>query len=690
MRQRSVALLAAAAACAAYGAFAAPVRIDVKAGESLLSVRDRVRAISAEERNRGVEIFLAPGEYVLADGMELTAADSGASADAPIVWRAVEPGSAKIFGAKRIPASSFGQVKNPAALSRLPEEGRGKVYAADVSAFCPQTVSQLKDAFSGKPTPPFVFMDGHLASLAAYPNGGKWMSFTKYVDHGTPIPGAEKNRFKGGAFVCEDPRFARWDFSRGVWLNGYFTHDWFIWTVRVASHGAENGTNGVVRIGEDTPVPYGIMSGTWGPKERRFRAINLFEELDEPGEWWLDRERKILYVVPPDGKMADSTDVRLAFSEAPLVRGKDLSNVRFSGIGFSCAYNNFVNFGSARNVAFSNCRFTGTARSAIGIMGTSNAVSRCEISQCGGGGVSLSGGDRRTLTRSDSVVEGCRIHDIGILQRTYAGGVGLNGCGLVLRGCEIFNAPHLAVQYSGNEILIESNDVHHVVTETGDAGAFYTGRDWTTQGNVLRYNFVHDLGKGTTLKEGKDAAVSGTNVMGFYFDDCDCGDEIYGNVFLNVPRGIMIGGGRDHPVRNNVFINCNLGLSIDCRGIRWKNFREPGPDGRLMLEAKALNLGYTNAVWAARYPRLANIMNDHPLEPLYNPVEGNTFIDCGAIIDVREMFKYNDNGTTSGIFSRMAPIRGNKVIYTKTSAGAKRQVLDPRIAPGFHVLDCER
>ena len=50
--------------------------------------------------------------------------------------------------------------------------------------------------------------------------------------------------------------------------------------------------------------------------------------------------------------------------------------------------------------------------------------------------------------------------------------------------------------YGGNEHLFELNEVYRVVMETGDAGAFYTGRDWTTQGNVLRHNFIHDLGGG--------------------------------------------------------------------------------------------------------------------------------------------------------------------------------------------------
>jgi len=339
-------------------------------------------------------------------------------------------------------------------------------------------------------------------------------------------------------------------------------------------------------------------------------------------------------------------------------------------------------------VTISDCRFTGTARGAISIAGTSNVVSRCEISQCGGGGVSVYGGDRRTLTRADSVVENCRIHDFGILQRTGAAGAALNGCGHVLRGCEIFNAPHLAVEFGGNELLMESNNVHHVVTETGDAGAFYTGRDWTTQGNMLRYNFVHDLGKGTTAKEGEDAAVSGINVMGFYFDDCDCGDEIYGNVFLNVPRGIMIGGGRDHPVKKNVFMNCNLGLSIDCRGLRWKNWNKPG--GNWHLEGKAQKFNYTTGLWAERYPRLANIMNDHPREPLYNPIEDNVFIDCKSLVNVNAALKLSDDGTAPGLISRMAPMRGNTVIYTKGADKVPRQKLDPRIAPGFRVLEAAR
>jgi len=62
---------------------------------------------------------------------------------------------------------------------------------------------------------------------------------------------------------------------------------------------------------------------------------------------------------------------------------------------------------------------------------------------------------------------------------------------------------------------------------TGDAGAFYTGRDWTSQGNVLRHNYVHDLGGG-------DAGH--VNTMGMCFDDCDCGDPFAGTCSWIAPN----------------------------------------------------------------------------------------------------------------------------------------------------------
>jgi hypothetical protein len=660
-----------------------PLRVEVSPGASLADVRDCVRTLSPADRTRGIEVVLAPGEYVLPEGLDLASVDSGISAEAPVVWRAAKPGSVRIVGARRIPPQSFRKVTDEARLAQLPEEGRGRVWAATldnsggpgiVRAATPPAIAPLPDVFENVP-PPTVFFGDVPGHLATWPNGNDWASFTEGVDRGTPVKFGDHTLWRNGAFVWSHPRAARWDFSRGVWLNGYFTHDWRNCTARVGSYGNENGTNAVMRLAAD--IPYGVLGGTWGRKERRFRAVNLFEELDVPGEWWLDRECGMLYIVP----VTDTADIRVAFSTKPLLRGGGVANLRFEGIVFACNHGPFVSFDSPRGVFFRDCRFAGTASDAIILSGDTRdtTVSDCEIAHCGGGGIKLSGGDRRTLTASGSTIANCRIHDFGIFRRTYAGGVRLEGCGHVLRSCEIWDAPHTAVFWEGNDMLLESNDVHHVLLETGDAGAFYTGRDWTTQGNVLRGNFVHDIGAGTTADEDEDAAISGTNAMGFYFDDCDCGDEVTDNHFRNVPRAIMVGGGRDHPICGNVFENCRLAISIDCRGITWGD-KWKTPDGEYLLEEKARAIGYDGGVWAVRYPRLARILDDHPREPLYNPVESNVFVNCGNVLAIGDVFRLDRDGTAPGLASRLAPIRDN--IVRDPSDGPPTQI-DPAVASGF-------
>ena len=59
----------------------------------------------------------------------------------------------------------------------------------------------------------------------------------------------------------------------------------------------------------------------------------------------------------------------------------------------------------------------------------------------------------------------------------------------------IHDHPHCAILFTGNDHLIEFNEIHHIALETGDnAGAIYSGRDYTFRGNRIRYTFVHDTG----------------------------------------------------------------------------------------------------------------------------------------------------------------------------------------------------
>lgn len=632
---------------------------------------DGVRAArksGALKKGEHAEVRFRGGDYFVGDGLRLSAADSD------VTWRTDDraTGVARLSGGVRVPAEAFKKVEDAATIARLPEDARGKVYVADLNGIVKHPIPAMAKAFGGTPAAPLLFVGGKIGTLARWPNSD-YTSFTKAVDHGK----LEKMRPDGGnirkpgAFIYDNPRAKRWNFAAGVWLNGYWTHDWDNHSVLAASYGAENGTNDVIRLAAH--IPYGVMGGTWGRKERRFYVFNILEELDAPGEWWIDREKKLLYLYPPKGAPQAADEVTLAFSGNPILKGEGLANFKIEGMRFEYCYGDgAVLIGNS--ITVKDCVAANLGAGGLAVYGNRNVVRGCEVYNIGRTGINVSGGDRRTITKAETLIEGCHIHDWALFQRTYAPAIGVNGCGITLRRNKMHDAPHSAVLYGGNEHLFEYNEVYRVLMETGDAGAYYTGRDWTTMGNVLRYNVTHDLGA-----EGDHA-----NTMGFYFDDCDCGDAVYGNIFHNVARGIMVGGGREHPIRNNIFSKCLVGLSIDCRGMTWKHWNSVTSGGQSwLLEEKAKKFDYTNGVWAAKYPLLAKIMQDHPREPLYNPVENNIFIDCSKQILAL------DGKPATECLPRMAPIRGNLVINSVGTNGVRTARVDKRIENGFRVVNGE-
>jgi hypothetical protein len=133
--------------------------------------------------------------------------------------------------------------------------------------------------------------------------------------------------------------------------------------------------------------------------------------------------------------------------------------------------------------------------SGVGVSEGKNVrVSRCEISFTGSNGVSLSGGDRKTLTGPGHVVEDCHIHHMGVFNKN-ACGVSMYGVDNAVRHCHIHDGPRMGVQMSGNNLLVEYNHLHHLCLETQDGGAIYTGgRDWiSSRGSKWRYNLIHDV-----------------------------------------------------------------------------------------------------------------------------------------------------------------------------------------------------
>ena len=126
--------------------------------------------------------------------------------------------------------------------------------------------------------------------------------------------------------------------------------------------------------------------------------------------------------------------------------------------------------------------------------GSNNIVRSCNITRTGQGGIFLGGGNRYKLEAGNNTVENCDISNFATIVKTYCPAVDVKGCGNSVIRNRMYNAPHAAIIFYGNDHLIEGNEIFNVLTETTDAGAIYTGRRWSARGNKILNNILKVLG----------------------------------------------------------------------------------------------------------------------------------------------------------------------------------------------------
>lgn len=564
-------------------------------GDGPVRSLDRALELARAASKAGpVVVLVHAGRYERTAPLALSAADSG-SADAPLTFRGAGDGPVVISGAHAI--SGFSPVTDAAILRRLPAAARGKVMQADLKAQGVTAYGALEAVGYGTTIQKgwaSVRFNGAPLTLARWPNAA-YASVEALPDG----PGGKSVTVKGA-------NLAAWAQEPDIWGEGYWCYDWAEFRLPVAH---VDPTAGHLDFAS-APAHYGFKAG------QRCYFFNLLCELDAPGEWYLDRSAEKLYLWPPSPIQPGSVALTMATS---LLTTKGASHLRFEGLTFEDSRGTAVAISGGEDVRFAHCVFRAIDGWAARVSATGSGFTACQVADTGFGGFDLAGGDRHSLASGGQFVLGCEVRSWGRISPDAGPGIQIVGVGGRIANNQVVDGPSQAILFRGNDHLVELNEVARVAGEMGDVGAIYTGHDWTAQGNVVRYNYLHDI-----------RSTQGLGACGLYIDDQGSGVEVRGNIFVRVDRAVLVGGGRDNAVLGNLFVDCAPAFHLDARGLGWEKAFASDPQGELQ---KPLQMALAPASpYLARYPKLRSY-TDAPGAPKGNRVEGNICVR-GRFLDV--------------------------------------------------------
>jgi hypothetical protein len=562
-----------------------------------------------------VTVFIRGGLYRHAREIEFFAADSGTEAT-PITYQGYEGETPRFVGGPFL--RDWKPVTDRKTLDRLPSVARRAVRQTDLREAGITNFGVLRSRGWGRAPEAAaaeLFLNGDRMTLARWPNGSEWSKIAGFPGTGARADnhGGSIGEIAGGYFYSGD-RPKRWKDPTNVWVHGFWAWNWANSRERIGSIDTET------RLIKTAPPGghFGFRPG------QRVTYYNALEELDQPGEWYLERTTGILYFWPPNNFNEGETLVTAL--DRPFLTLRETSFVNFRGLSFegTRSFGIWIQNGRSNQVASCVVRDIGNYGIYV-VDGVGHSVVGCEIYETGDGAVGLKGGNRLTLTPGGHRVENCHLHHNGQWTYTYVPAVKLDGVGLSVIHNLIHDHPHTAILFEGNDHVIEYNEIHHVALDTGDTGAIYTGRDWSFRGNKIRYNYLHDV-------------VGFENYgKGIYMDDCSSGAEIVGNVFQNMKRAIQLGGGRDHRVENNQFIDCETGIDVDGRGVDHSPIWQAGQ--KVMRDQWNALPADTRRLYTQRYPELNSLLPylaaEKPVPPENNSIVRNIAQGSGKFLDIR-------------------------------------------------------
>lgn len=569
------------------------------------AARDKIREMKKNGSlpKNGAVVYLRGGDYSISEQIKLTKEDSGTET-APIVYRSYPGEKAVLVGGASINPKDLAKVTDRGVLDRvIDESARNQIVSVNLKAkgFFNIGEPYLEGAYSYSEhlqnkaplRSPELFVDGKLMTVARYPNTGyitvdgvESVGFSRLGIPGAVGEGDPKTGFE---IVVGDKRFEYWTKATpgSILLYGYWYYDWADSSVPVKSINTAKGT-----ITSVSPSLYGVKPG------QRFYAYNLLEEIDVPGEYFIDRTNGMLYLYPPV-PIEEMKEIRLSILEDDLISVDGADYVEFKDMKMTSTRKSAVRINNSKYVRVVDCEMEYTADTAVIIWdGARNCGVVNSYVHDTNGGIMLRGGVYDTLEPGNNYAENNHIERFARLTKTYNGGVTLGLVGNIARHNEIHEGDHLAIFFYGQDNKIEYNNIYNVVKESDDAAAIYGGQSWVGRGLQIRYNYIHDI---------RSDSGQGVGRAAVYLDGGQCDVTMMGNVLDNIEgSGFWINGGQDNNVYNNIMLNIDDGAvyltDIMATGIIPLEHMLSAPDRYPWNDPESEP--WKNEIWRERYPEM--------------------------------------------------------------------------------------